>query len=1285
MSTDDFELRNNARTANLQSDAPTNRAPSSRPVQGAATSPVNPAAAAAKRVTGLQKPPELERSNSNSSFNFSYPRGSRPNSPPPQPINSPQRAAAGANAIQEQKRPVSKQITSAEAEQVQHDVIQAAQQPVKKKKKRLDKQVAQGSHLQSGTLAARPVVTPLEPGPVSREDIAVETQATTPGTKTARLTGQATHFPPSPSSSTDSPVGSDSDPATERVKDRRAQRAAGVLLKQPSIVQEDWEGEREEEASTPVLPKSAARPSSPTPAGVPKRTSAPANSSRKIEEPPQVLRPDNQMSTAESENRSLAAPDMSSAVRGPSLSPSRSTRFSNRLSSDITQGRKHDPPPRSVSPGKPALKHHSPSPQPLVDSTRRQRDSSLSPSEATDVSVEGVSKRKKNAHVSFNNEPAIVGVAAEPEILESPVVSSPQHRESGKKWFGLKSRNAPLHSPVNEDDEDEAMKPRPQLPTFGSVRKGRNEASPTSAQVVPFPSSHAFTSSVSSSSSGSSRTDPPTLDTSVSSDHAIGVMLSHEALQKPPHDPFIPLPPDVTSVEGTGMVSDTESHYSGDDGPPDSPIVSARVPPIRVDEAQRAPIPPAINVQPSTPGHDETDEPKDQWLVEVPGGFPGQEGGADTDEKATKSANAPIKSDASGLSQDALGSPRLEHTYQQEGPYDDDDAEAATDNDSIYSDAAEDLSDLEGDGFGSINAIINSPVPESPTVPLSSPPTSPLPAGTEQRYEPSDVERNASWDDTQVKWSNLALQAKQTSLQPAAPITEKGTRPAGEKKKKKKKNKIKPIDDSAQVNEAPSLESPLRVPNQSSSYPTIGTTQPRTANQPHIRRSMRQDQDAVNTGTLRSTVRTNTDVPEQKQFRNSMRNSPAASAAAASARPQPAQAQYPQSKGTLQKKSLRAAPQNLPPVNDDSDSESSFRRRRRNRSTQSGQYSMRRSMRTPAVEEDYQAPSPDARRGVRSLSPTARRPFSSGGGQATLRTSMRVPVEETPPSAKRSSSLFNRSRKAKSPVRPFSSIIGSSQARPRVDSLDEDAAPMPSSFQSRYADSSDDEGGDLHLRPVRGIPRKHDEGDSTDLEDSSEDEAKKTKTKGLRIQPPAAGSVPNEPASPSSPSSKKKRGLFGRFRKDKGEPASPNADNTIMARSEADVQIKETPTKKGKSTALGFGSKAEQEAMIEATRQKLEAAQERPQSPTPGKLQRRVTPQRVMSDSWPLPPKLNTDNDDRPYTSEGINGNVATRPELGERGSTSLTADSATPSSILGRSGKKKRFPMLRKAFGLKD
>jgi hypothetical protein len=82
-----------------------------------------------------------------------------------------------------------------------------------------------------------------------------------------------------------------------------------------------------------------------------------------------------------------------------------------------------------------------------------------------------------------------------------------------------------------------------------------------------------------------------------------------------------------------------------------------------------------------------------------------------------------------------------------------------------------------------------------------------------------------------------------------------------------------------------------------------------------------------------------------------------------------------------------------------------------------------------------------------------------------------------------------------------------------------------------------------------------------------------------------------------------------------------------------------------------------------------------------------MTPKRHGPESWPLP---DTDADEkrRPSTSDGVISNTG---GLGSgNGRARMNTDSTANTekgnaAVLGRTGKKKRFPMLRKAFGLKD
>ena len=76
-----------------------------------------------------------------------------------------------------------------------------------------------------------------------------------------------------------------------------------------------------------------------------------------------------------------------------------------------------------------------------------------------------------------------------------------------------------------------------------------------------------------------------------------------------------------------------------------------------------------------------------------------------------------------------------------------------------------------------------------------------------------------------------------------------------------------------------------------------------------------------------------------------------------------------------------------------------------------------------------------------------------------------------------------------------------------------------------------------------------------------------------------------------------------------------------------------------------------------------------------------------MSDTWPLPPTMHGAEENRPMSHDGVHFAAETdqRPGMAERQDTSDTVRSKGGTPIYGRTGKKKKFPLLRKAFGLKD
>ncbi|RVX71399.1 hypothetical protein B0A52_04971 [Exophiala mesophila] len=1291
----------------------------------------------------VRRPNDLERTDSRNSINFSRPLSPRPQSPIAQssPVSQPP-------AMNGDRFPpnAAAAISLKQAEDIQYGLSQAANQPVKKKKKKVAGHAAEGSHLHEGTMASRPVVTPLEPGPERQQSPAYqdsELQAPIKKKKKRRaeLTGESSHFPSTEVPRTDS----DSDSNIDRNKEKRAQRASGTLQKQPSIVKEDWEGEQQEQ----IEPKTT-KPVSASDPTTNQRTSTIANSSRKMEEPLIVSKPAAQRFPSPAPAKAQpelansgpqeAAPLLTNnlrvqepvSARGSSLSPSRSTRFSDRLSSDLALGRKHEPLPRSISPAKSALKHHSPAPSgsPSDPNALRPRGASVTPSESSDISTadaDAPPRRKKSVRVSFDAEPEVVGVSFPAQTIESP-------NKDKKGWLGLGKNKPPLTTIPSNDDMEELMKPRPQLPSFGSVRgqmfrDGSDTATSPSTKSTHSRASMMATeskpepSSIASSDTSSSSFNPAF--SGVSNDHAVGAVFAQEAQRKAEQNARLnePLPPEVTSVEGGVSYSDTESEASEDDqSPPSLPAANATVvraiptePEIPTPAAAQPPPQrevPIVAVSPPTPALEQSAK-NDQWQVEVPGGFP-----------ISSSALAQLNQ----ANQASSGTGELAFTP---GQGNDASSETDSDNDSIYSDAAEDPSEMEGTGFGSIDAIVDSPIITTPIKRSEVIPESPLSRVAEPRplaeSQPGTVV--ASWEESQARWRRLAEQSKQGPLgshaadlqtsvqdetreqaQPNAPqpsqlpAQESTSRPVQTKKKKKKSAAeiaaLASVPVAAQAARGSQLDSPVLQKGQTSSYPVINNDRRDPSQSQSFRQSMRNASPPTSEPHFKQSMRnqnrnslpaTGNAPPKQKRY-SQPPNPPSVHAQAAARAPT-------QPRAALQKKHIPSQPAagagaasavtasrvkpGPVPVNNDSDSESSFRKARRSKSNAGGKYTMRRSMR--GVAADTSSSQGSARNGVRSVSPVGRRQFSPAPGPRTMRTSMRSSMDNTPTlrgpidnrssENKRSASLFGRRPKSPPPAVPAigGQHFAASRSKSRVvDSDDEGDAARRPKFRSRFADDSDDE-PDTHYTPVRGIPRRANDSDSTDLEDSSDEEkvAARTPPK-LAIPANAAQPVSGEPLSPNS---EKKRGLFGRFRskKPKDEALSPVVESPKPVSS--------------KPSHLGFSSGSERDRIIAETQARLEEAKYGPaidpaaSSQGHAKLQRRHQPQRVMSDSWPLPPKIPDHLDNRPGTAESA--------PVVRNGTTRLAEGSMRTGTYevqaVGRSGKKKRFPMLRKAFGLKD
>ncbi|KAK5115677.1 hypothetical protein LTR62_000766 [Meristemomyces frigidus] len=964
----------------------------------------------------------------------------------------------------------------------------------------------------------------------------------------------------------------------------------GQLHHQPSVVREDPEGEEQEALSSPPA-KGHLISTSMGPA-VPYTVRTPQSHQRAV---------------------SLDVPRGAGSGRGRngSMSPTRSAHFSSSL---VTGTTRHNPPLRAASPAKSAMKH---SPASSVRTTSPMATFSPArpkapPSEVSDITSEAsedgagsaMKSGKKKARVSFNEEPR--------EIDAAGAIASPK---------ALSAMGNHARSPIDDDGNDFAT-PRPALPSFGSVRRDRGDARTEMPEKV---------------------TEVPPERNAVSSDHAIGGIISSaqkiSAVQR-----GAPLPPDITSKEPSGAISD-ESEDEGTTKSRNMATVSQNGPlpagtqPVQprrvsVDElepkardfatqptvAERAgDHVPDIKLQPPTPGEDvgkqlgdlEESAPAASavepiWASEevvvqprrslerfvVPGGW-ATEDNSTSKASAAKSTVSPVVPEQRkqkvepAVARPADPVPTL-YSLDEE-----------SDDSAAFSDAAEDLSDLEDGGFASLNAIVSSPVAsprprEQERKSMTEGPntTRSAPVGQMANAEAGgDGVEGDEWKAATAYWSKLSRQQRDQIERehmsdddepPVISKTKKKTtarRMTGQvvaTQKKENADQQPPFAKTLRGQEDDSTaaggdgEVHMRRSMRGNSVGSEGAGPASGENGVHMRQSMRGN---TGTGTaaiqagndgevhMRKSMRGNTGAgtsmpstmrsgqrpqsahtPAQQQDRGSSRpmsaDGSSVSRLGANGLPLKSQQQtrptrarvdsdgslrgsqasqdssFP-SFGAQQPRTVaqRATPQGAytaklqQKVANDSDSESSFKKKKRTGSAAGGQYTMNRSMRAGSVgaasiDARPLSPPPEAKRGggafsIRSLSPNGRGVFGGKEKGEKLRSSLRSGSVDA--SATRMSTLRS-GRNAPAPTmrsgsgKPAAAAVSKPRFRSRfVDSDDEDeGAGRGMGFSSRFVDSDDDGPTSPGLRPVRGIPRRagQDDGDSTDLEDEDNNDAR---------------------------------------------------------------------------------------------------------------------------------------------------------------------------------------------------
>ncbi|OLN96345.1 hypothetical protein CCHL11_00594 [Colletotrichum chlorophyti] len=827
--------------------------------------------------------------------------------------------------------------------------------------------------------------------------------------------------------------------------------------------------------------------------------------------------------------------------RALSSSPARSARFA--LGTDQLVVR-HEPPPRSVSPRKSAMKHStSPSrgASPSDESSEASGPSRFG-SEAT--AVEAPMPRKKSVRVSFDDQNTkVVGDSTVHQELESPAPPSPQ--QARRHWYSHLGRNR--KKDIVSLDDDEVMKPRPALPSFGSVREKKPRGTEERPLVRPVETPSP------SAPDTPDRSDRPSEPIGTSNDHNVGAILNQEQTAR--HAANIsrfrePLPPVVTSMEGSGYYSASSTTSSdGEDEPEvvqepppnlppqqvkqeilaahpelvdDAPISAAPTAPAQDDAAQHQQLEdlPSISVTQPTPTPKEVaskEEPSSApGYFDVPGGFP-EDDSEDTVPHPPGPSKVPATNkdrhvqvvEPADVARPSAKTSRPEMAVE----------ESSSEGDSIYSDAYEDLSDVDGDGFMSLDAVVASPIPEkvsqklrddhkTPPAPGASKPTDvdavqPAPTHLEPSA-PSPPEDD--WEKAKTYWRSLTSDKRKLLEKEALEEAgvegdlEEVVQPKKVKRKKSVRKSEPGTQSAAPINSertyqiqpgTKGIEEAEESPQATRKTLRDQHPQGNVSGTGKLQKTMRGPQaqpSAVASAGMRKTLRSDTSAPHNSQqqqppspggMRKSMRqNGPGETGllsqrredAMPGSRPHSMQdspsTRQTQMNGTKQLSTdktmssvdmARAMHSTLQRRASDS-SESSFKRARLGREG----LGFRKSMRATAETEQYVA-GRNSRFSLRSMSPPASpsSPPVSMGNRTTMRSTLR------------SDSSDGSTRRMRLPTFGKSSAkkTGKPANKSRFgDSSDEEGVGQ-SAFRSRFAESSDEDEAPAPLPAAHGTPK----------------------------------------------------------------------------------------------------------------------------------------------------------------------------------------------------------------------
>ncbi|EGX95097.1 hypothetical protein CCM_03369 [Cordyceps militaris CM01] len=934
------------------------------------------------------------------------------------------------------------------------------------------------------------------------------------------------------------------------------------------------------------------------------------------------------------------------ASREPSESPARSARFAASTDQLVVR---HEPPSRSLSPRKSALKHSSPtravSPSDDGSDVSAAPGSLASPDEA----------RKKSFRVSWDDRSTVV--VSEPitqHAAEQAASSSPQTKKSWHSIIGKGSRKDAVSV-----EKEETMSPRPALPSFGSVREKKPKEQEERPLVRP---EHVVQNEIPTAAAAAAATASTALP--------IAPNTSKPREPLPVGLPSVGKEEEASSSED-GLMEDTsdddvDSEVEADSGANGVSTKSNQFSGNAV---------PTIAVSHASPLLPQTEQHEQVVSVSV-----------DDDESSSGSGELDFTDGHSN------GTVLLMDDIKEE--------EEEID---MYSDAYEEIAEPEGDGFLSLDAVLESPT-SSPNAKNAN--GKPI-AEKKELTAAETVDRSDTpddWENAKAYWKSLSS-AKRRQLECEAMEEGEETSPGSPQSANTNLRK------SAKANAETTTPTKKRLyqvaPSTSLSYnstPEATPTHPESkANGSSMRKSMRESQsNGVQKseprklgGSLRKSMRPEqpvsadteslprplagstspTSAPRVKRSlrHNSVNLSSLETRPSVSATDRPASYHAPvnSTSSTKHTKSLRAngsasaesamqgagMKTTLRRRGSDS-SESSFTRARAgSASTHEFRSSMRGSMRQPPATADETALR--ARRDSASSLPTG-----SSFGAGRLRQSLRG--ESADPPTRRRMPGFGKST-------PTKSKKGKSNSRFDDSSDEEEGYAGINFFQSRFADSSSEDDEPQTKSKGKGIPKSLRTKsnaraassaivgpDSPMLDNAALTQSQLTQVVGSPVT--GRGPLPlNEDADKPFRPQHSRRGSFISLLRRKKDSANRVTRDLTEAAARQNVNLERSP-------------------------QELEAL--------------RNTPLHKRGPSWPLPEPTETTafgadhqhSPDRPSTAgDAVINTSSNKSKFMRRRSAShsmVPADTADMDDDLVTDAvpqKKKKFGALRKMFGLHD